>query len=90
MRVTLDETTVGQLGAVTVGCGNFWERAFEDDDGNALSAMSARLAPFDGDDVTVRVGSRVEIGGRTWMVDTIDKTEGDNGSISLVDESDES
>ena len=81
-RVTLKETTVGQLGPIDVGSGNFWERDF-DVDGASVRQMSARLAPFDGDDVTVRVGSTVTVGGAAWRVVGIDKTPGENGQITL-------
>ena len=78
MQVTLDDTTVGDLSGVRVGCGNFWEREFDGD-----KVMSARLAPFDGDDVTVREGTEVTVGGDRWRVVRLDVPEDGTASIVL-------
>lgn len=84
MRVTLKETTVGALGDVSVGCGNFHDdAAYPLPDGSVKVGRTATLAPFDrSDPLVVGAGSEVAIGGRTWRVVSVTKA-GPLGTVTL-------
>jgi len=80
--ITLDATTVEEIGATQVGCGNLWERDFELPDGSSVSAMSARLA-FGPLALDVYVGSRFRLDNENYRVTAIDKDAGRRGQVTL-------
>ena len=83
--LTIHENAQGALAGVSVGVGNLWEREYEPKDGGVTRAMTAMLFVGDADRVVVGVGSVVEIGGRQWRVDAVDKPAGGKGSVRIVE-----
>ena len=82
----IQETTVGTLSGVDIGVANMWERDFIDGAGAARKGLTARI-DFEVGAETRRVvvghGSILEMGGERWEVVALEKTPGQNGSITL-------
>lgn len=66
--VEILETTVGDVGGVSVAVGNVFEREYALPDGGRRSGLTAPLIFSDGRRELVGRGSRLEIGGREWEV----------------------
>jgi len=83
--VLLKESTVGRLGTVPVGCGNFWPRRYTASDGREKEGLCARLAPLSRSQVLI-VGqdSAFELDGRIWRVTEIRKDGSAAGTIRLT------
>lgn len=82
----IQETTVGTLSGVDVGVANMWERDYIDGKGAARKGLTARMDYELGADtrrIVVGEGSIIEMGGERWEVVTLQKTPGQNGSITL-------
>ncbi len=90
--VRIMETTVGQIGGVSVGVSNIFEDTYTLPDGTERDGLTARLSLFvagaseGGVDEEHRVGEGnvVEIGGSRWEVVAIEKPEGELGAITLA------
>ena len=81
-RESIEETTVGMLGAVRVPMGNMTHGRYRRGDGQESTGRICALALPDGT-VFVGEGSVIEVGGSRWKVLTIDKTPGELGTVSL-------
>ena len=73
-EIRLQNDAAARVGTARVRCGDIRERT-PDDSGARQGGLSARLILPDGDEVTVWLRSRVEIGGRAWFVTDL-STEG--------------
>ncbi len=90
-EVRIMETTVGQVGGVSVGVSNIFEDTYTLPDGSEREGLTARLSLFDGgsseqglhDELRVGEGNVVEIGGSRWEVVAVEKPEGELGAITL-------
>ncbi len=83
MTETIEETTVGDLDGNRVPMGNMTQRKYERGDGTTAEGWTCTLA-LEGGAKVVGVGSIVEVGGRKWEVTAVEKTTGENGSVTLV------
>lgn len=83
--VILKETTVGELGGVSVGCGNFYvDEAYALPDGSTRVGRTATIAPFDREArIVVGEGSEVDVGGTRWRVTRVEKS-GRLGTVTLI------
>jgi hypothetical protein len=79
---TIRANAVGRLGTARVGVGNVYERTAEE--GPPRSGLSAQLFPSDGDAITVWPGDVVALGGARWTVVSVDRPEGERGSVTLA------
>jgi hypothetical protein len=87
-EVRIMETTVGQIGGVSVGVSNIFEDTYTFPDGSEREGLTAGLTLFtaaEGVQQEYRVGEGnvVEIGGSRWEVVAIEKPEGELGAITL-------
>lgn len=80
---TIEETTVGDLGGVSVPMGNMTTGSYTLPDGSTTSGTICSLAISEGPGVFVGLGSEVQVGGATWRVVAIEKTRGQPGSVTL-------
>lgn len=80
---TIEETTVGDLDGTRVPMGNMSQRSYTRGDGTTAEGWTCTLALESGP-LVVGVGSVVEVGGRKWEVTAVEKTAGENGSVTLV------
>ncbi len=84
-RETIEETTVGTLGNLSVGMGNMTTGEYALPDGSLRVGTICFLAPEDRDGgILVGLGSQVEIGGFSWEVVAIEKPRGELGSVTLA------
>ena len=82
---TIQETTVGDLGGVSVGVANLWERDYVDAAGAPRHGMTARVAWTDASSdhwEVVGAGSALRLGAHRWTVVRVDKSEGSLGSVT--------
>lgn len=79
---TIEETTVGDLGGVSVPMGNMTTDAYVLPDGTTREGTVCVLV-LEAGPVWVGLGSVVEVGGARWEVVAIDKPKGELGSVSL-------
>ncbi|MDP2314987.1 MAG: hypothetical protein Q8P41_18955 [Pseudomonadota bacterium] len=82
----IQETTMGTLSGVDVGVANMWEREYVDGAGVAHKGLTARLdyeVAGETRRIVVGEGSVIEMGGTRWEVVRLQKTPGQNGTITL-------
>ncbi len=82
MIETIEETTVGDLGGVSVPMGNMFVDSYTLPDGTTTKGLVCALALESGA-VFVGKGSVVTVGTTTWEVVAIEKASGKPGSVSL-------
>ena len=83
MIETIEETTMGTLGDVPTGMASMGMGSYALPDGSEVQGMSCVLAPTDGENVIIGMGSVVEVQGVEWEVVGIEKTRGEPGSVTL-------
>lgn len=79
---TIEETTVGDLGGVSVPMGNMFVDTYTLPDGTTTKGLVCALALESGA-VFVGKGSVVTVGATAWEVVAIEKPAGKLGSVSL-------
>lgn len=84
----LAETTVEQLGGVSVGIGNIWDDDYELADGTAAHGPTVRFVLLDGEDETQRIvagrGSVVRLGSARWEVlEVVEDQHGIDGTVTV-------
>ena len=81
-RESIEETTVGMLGAVRVPMGNMTHGRYRKGDGQEETGRICALA-LPGGTIFVGEGSEVEVDGSRWRVLSVEKSPGELGTVSL-------
>jgi hypothetical protein len=83
-EIEITETAVGSLAGQRVGVGNLMESDYTDARGAERQGMTAQLFLLGRSErVIVGAGSVVNAGGLDWEVLSVDKRQGEHGSVTL-------